>query len=84
MIQLRSGRKAEYFKVHLPSSIQYECEWFYVRNVVGSASPFTDRESVSMQERQHGREASLKIEVENMFMIVKMLKQQGLSSARLV
>jgi hypothetical protein len=84
IIQLRSGRKAEYFKIPLPSSVQYEGEWFYARNVAGSAPPFIGREPVSTEEWQHGGEASLKIEVENLPMTVKTLKQRGLSGARLM
>lgn len=40
--QLRSSRKAEYFNVPLPSSVRYEIEWFYGRNVDGSAPLFTE------------------------------------------
>jgi hypothetical protein len=49
-IQLRSGRKAKYFKIPLPSSVRYEGEWFYARNVAGNALPFTGWELMSTEK----------------------------------
>lgn len=82
--QIRFGRKAEYFKIPLPSSERYEGEWFYVRNMAGSAPQFTGREPVSTEEWHHGVEASFKSEVEHLLTAIKTLKQQGLTGARLV
>lgn len=84
IIQLHSGKKAEYFKIPLPSSARYEGEWFYVRNVARSAPLFTGQEPVSTEEWQCNGEASLKIKVENLLTAVKTLKQRGLSSVWLV
>lgn len=72
------------FKIPLPPFVRHKGEWFYVRSVASSAQPFTDRDLVSTDEWQHGGEASLKIEVENLLTVVKTSKQHGLSSARLV
>jgi hypothetical protein len=74
----------EYFKIPLPSSVQFKGEWFYVRNVATSVSLFTDRESMSSNEWQRDREACLKAEVGNLLTAVKTLKQWGLSGTRLV
>jgi hypothetical protein len=84
IIQLCFSRKAEYFKIPLPSSVQYEGEWFYVRNLVMSTSSFTDRELVSSNDWQHDGEVSLKTEIGNLLTVVKTSKQQGLSGVWLV
>jgi hypothetical protein len=44
--QLRSVRKAGYFRIPLPTSVRFEGEWFYIKNLAGIALCFTGRESV--------------------------------------
>jgi hypothetical protein len=48
--QLRSAKKAGYLKIALPTSMRYECEWFYVKNLDDSALCFTGREPMSMDD----------------------------------
>jgi hypothetical protein len=83
-IELHFSWKTEYFKIPLPSSMRYEREWFFDRDVAGSAPPFTGWEPVSMEEWHHGAEASLKSEVEHLLAAIQMLKQRGLNGAQLV
>lgn len=83
-IQLRTGWKKEYLKVPLPSSVLYEGEWFYARNIVGSAPKFTGRELISVEERHSGTDAVQKGEVNRLLAAIGMLKQRGFSSAWLV
>jgi hypothetical protein len=83
-IQLCTGRKTEYFKIPLSSSMRYEGEWSFVKNVARSASLFTGCESVSTEEWHHGAEANLKSEVEHPLTMILTSKQQGLTIVRLV
>jgi hypothetical protein len=48
--QLCSGQKESYLKIPLPTSVRYEGEWFYVKNMDGSAPCFTGREPMSMDD----------------------------------
>lgn len=70
--------------VPLPSSVRYEGEWFYARNVAGSAPQFTGRELTSAEDQHSDTDAVLKSEVDCLLAVVETLKQQGLSRARLV
>jgi hypothetical protein len=83
-IQLCSSRKANYFKFLLSSLVWYEGEWFYARNVSGSAPPFTRREPTLMEKWHYSAKARFKSKVEHLLKAVAMLKQQGLTDARLV
>lgn len=83
-IKLCSSRKAEYLKILLPSSMWYKGEWFYAKNVLGRPLPFTGREAVSMEKWHYGTEALFKSKVEHLLKAVNMLKQRGLTGARLV
>jgi hypothetical protein len=46
--------------------VWYEGEWFYAKNVVGSALPFTGRESVSTEKWYYGMEVSFKSKLEHL------------------
>jgi hypothetical protein len=82
--QLRSGRKAGYLKIPLPTSVRYKGEWFYVKNLDGSAPFFTGREPVStMDDWNRGAEPGLKGEVEPLLVALKTLKDKGLTGVRL-
>jgi hypothetical protein len=70
--------------VPLPSSVRYEDEWFYARNIARSAPPFIGRELTSAKECQSRTDAVLKSEVDCLLAAVETLKQRGLSVARLV
>jgi hypothetical protein len=83
-IQLRSDRKTKYFKIPLPSSMWYEVEWFFVKNVAGSAPLFTSQELVTMEECHHRAKVGLKSEVEHLLMTIQTLTQRGLTNTRLV
>lgn len=76
-IQLSTSQKAEYFKILLPSSVRYENEWFYAKNVADSAPPFTGREPVSTKKWHYDPEARFKSKVEHLLKAVATLKQQG-------
>lgn len=70
--------------IPLPSSVCYKSEWFYAKNVVGSAPPFIGRESMSMEKWHYDMEALFKSKVEHLMKAVATLKQQGITSAQLV
>lgn len=70
--------------VPLPSSVRYEGEWFYARNIAGSSPQFTSRELTSVEERCSRTDVVLKSEVGCLLAVAMMLKQLGLSGARLV
>lgn len=70
--------------VPLPSSVRYEGEWFYARNIAGSAPQFTSQELTSVEERCSRTDVVLKSEVGCLLAAAMMLKQLGLSGARLV
>jgi hypothetical protein len=59
-IQLLSSWKAEYFKILLPSIIRYEGEWFYAKNLPGSAVPYIGWEPLSTNKWHHGTDARSK------------------------
>jgi hypothetical protein len=48
--QLCSRRKGGYLKISLPTSVRYEGEWFYVKNLDNSAPCFTGREPMLMND----------------------------------
>lgn len=83
-IHLHMGRKTEYFKIPLSTSMWYEGECFFVKNVAGSASLFTGWESISTEEWHHGAEVNLKSEVDHLLMMILTSKQRGLTIVRLV
>lgn len=61
----------------LPSSVWYEGEWFYIRNVAGSSPPSIGQELTSTEERHSGVDVVLKSEVDCLLAAVETLKQQG-------
>lgn len=71
-------------RFHSPSSVRYECECFYDRNVADSALPFIERESTSMEKWHYSAEARFKSKVQHLLKVVDTLKQQGLIDAWLV
>jgi hypothetical protein len=73
-----------YLKILLPTSVSSKGEWFYVKNLASSAPCFTSRESVSMEDWNYEAEPGLKVEVEPFLVVLKMLKEQGLTGSRLV
>jgi hypothetical protein len=73
-----------YFKIPLPSYVQYEGEWFFVKNMARSAPSFTGQEPVSTEEWHHEAEASVKSEVGRLLTVTRTLKQRGLTGTRLV
>jgi hypothetical protein len=76
--QLRSDRKAGYFKIPLPTSVRFKGEWFYVKNLASIALCFTCRESVSTDDWNRGAKLGLKGEVQPLLVVLKTLKDQGL------
>lgn len=82
--QLRSTQKAGYLKTALPTSMRYEGEWFYIKNLDDSAPCFTGWETTSMDDWNRGVELDLKVEVDTLLLGLKMLKEQGITGARLV
>jgi hypothetical protein len=55
--------------------MQYEGEWFYVRNQANSATCLTGREPVSTDNWNRGAEPSLKGKVESLLTTLKTLKE---------
>jgi hypothetical protein len=64
--------------------LQYEGEWFYIKNTAGSAPCFTNREPVLTDDWHRGAEPGLEDEVEPLLTVFKTLKKQGLTDMRLV
>jgi hypothetical protein len=67
-----------------PNSVRYKSEWFYVKNLAGSAPCFIGQEPVSTDDWNRGMEPGRKGEVKPLLVVLKTLKEQGLTGARLV
>jgi hypothetical protein len=59
--QLRYGRKVGYFKISLPTSVRFEGEWFYIKNLADRAPCFTSRESMSTDDWDRGAELGARV-----------------------
>lgn len=74
-IQLCSSRKVEYFRIPLPSSMRYEGEWFYAKNMAGSALPFTGWKPVLTEKWHYGAKAHFNSKVAQLLKDIDAPKQ---------